>query len=271
MGKNQTALITLLRKISQVFFGLAIIVYGIQQFIYGNFRNVQLPPWQYNLPGLIIIAYLTGVLMLTGGLAIIFTKSGKQASLIIGITFFSFCLFFHVPYELFSDPNKIYHLGLWDSTLKELALAGGAFVVAQSFHETPLPKILSNKYMKSLASLGTIFFCTTMIAFGIAHFLYIQYVQVMVPAWIPDHIFWAYFGGVALIAAGVSIALDIQKKKVALLLGLMLLLWFVMLHVPGAIANPSINRGNLVASAFDALAFSATAFLIALNSKISPA
>jgi hypothetical protein len=45
----------------------------------------------------------------------------------------------------------------------------------------------------------------------------------------------------------------------------MIFLWFVLLHIPRAIADPFTNNGNEVASAFDALAFSGIAFLIALE------
>jgi hypothetical protein len=36
-------------------------------------------------------------------------------------------------------------------------------------------------------------------------------------------------------------------------------------HIPRAISHPFIDRGNEVSSVFDALAFSGTAFLIALT------
>jgi hypothetical protein len=47
----------------------------------------------------------------------------------------------------------------------------------------------------------------------------------------------------------------------------MLFLWFWLVHIPGAMANPGVDRGNLVSSAFDALAFSGTAFLIAVGRR----
>lgn len=40
----------------------------------------------------------------------------------------------------------------------------------------------------------------------------------------------------------------------------MLLLWFVILHIPRAIADPAIEKGNEITSVFQALAFSGIAF-----------
>ncbi len=52
-----------------------------------------------------------------------------------------------------------------------------------------------------------------------------------------------------------------------MLLGIMLFIWFVILHIPRAIADPNIDKGNEVTSVFEALAFSGVAFLIAFMPK----
>ena len=259
-------------KICRAFYGIAIVVYGCQQLYFGNFRNVQLPPWQYQIPALNVVAYLTGAGLIIAGIAIIFERGARNASLILGGVFLLLCCFVHVPYELISEPNKSYHLGLWESTLKELALAGGAFVVAGSFDEVPI-NVQQNiiiKIFEKLIPYGAIFFSITITSFGIAHFMYVDAIATMVPAAVPDHIFWAYFAGVALIGSGVFIILNIRKKTIAALLGTMIFLWFIFLHMPNAIAHPTANRGNELASAFDALAFSGTAFLITLTANKRP-
>jgi len=261
---------TYIIKTSRLFYGIAIVVNGIQQFIYGNFRRVQLPPWQYYLPALNYIAYLTGAGLIGAGASIIFNVRARNVSLILGGIFLLLCCLVHVPYELISEPNKSYHLGLWENTLKELALAGGAFVVAGSYNESqPKPESVLIKSLEKMIPLGSVFFSITIVSFGISHFMYEKFIEPMVPSWVPDHTFWTYFSGTALIGAGVCIILDIRKRKVAALLGTMLFLWFWMVHISGAMANPEIDRGNLVSSAFDALAFSGTAFLIAAGRRSS--
>ncbi|MDQ6903058.1 MAG: hypothetical protein M3139_08615, partial [Bacteroidota bacterium] len=81
--------------------------------------------------------------------------------------------------------------------------------------------------------------------------------------WIPGHVFWTYFAGVALAGAGVCIALKFKLKLIGLLLGIMLFIWFVILHIPRAIADPYVDKGNEVTSVFEAFAFSGIAFVIA--------
>jgi uncharacterized membrane protein YphA (DoxX/SURF4 family) len=102
-----------------------------------------------------------------------------------------------------------------------------------------------------------------LIAFGIDHFLYTEFVAPLVPGWIPGHVFWTYFGAVALIGSGVCIMFKIKVRLVSILSGIMLFLWFVILHIPRAIADPNIEKGNEITSVFQALAFSGIAFVIA--------
>jgi hypothetical protein len=47
----------------------------------------------------------------------------------------------------------------------------------------------------------------------------------------------------------------------------MLFLWLVLLHIPRAIAEPYVAKGNEITSVFEALAFSGIALGIALLQK----
>ena len=257
-------------RTSRYFYSTALIVFGLQQFYFGTFRDVLFPAWQSSLPLLPVWAYIFGIFLITAGMAIIFEKRAKEVFLILGGIFLVFFLLAQIPYELFSQPNHIYHLGLWTNPLKELAYAGGAFVIAGTYKNENINLQNTNALftiLEKLIPFGSIFFCITMISFGIAHFMYADFVAKMVPVWFPDHPFWTYFAAVALIGSGICIVLNIRRKIMAFLLSLMIFLWFVMLHLPNAFANPTMDRGNELASAFDALLFSGTALAIAFGLK----
>jgi uncharacterized membrane protein YphA (DoxX/SURF4 family) len=72
---------------------------------------------------------------------------------------------------------------------------------------------------------------------------------------------------VALIGSGIAIILKIKLRIIATLLGIMIFLWFIFLHIPRAIAQPFVDKGNEVTSAFSALAFCGIAFVIAGSKK----
>ncbi|MGH2563434.1 MAG: hypothetical protein ACRDE5_02905 [Ginsengibacter sp.] len=255
-------------KAGRIFYGIGIAGIGVQQFIYSDFRPVILPQWPSWIPWLTVWAYLAGAALVIAGVIIIFSKNARLTSLILGIAFLLFFFAFHVTYQLFVSPYD-FHIGSWTDALKELAFSGGAFVLAASYPEDKLQTVKSSSvnFLNNFIPFGIIFFSIMMIVFGCDHFIYTQFVATLVPGWIPGHVFWTYFAGVALTGAGVCIMFKFKLKLVGLLLGIMLFIWFVILHIPRAVADPYIDKGNEVTSVFEALAFSGIAFLIACMPK----
>jgi len=252
-----------LSKIGRLFYGLCIAIFGINQMVFADFRNVILPPWPSWRASPGIWAYLAGAVLIGAGIAIILDKKRRVVALVLGGVLLALVVFWHLPYMLFVFPHHLWHLGVWTDAGKEMALAGGAFVVAGSFPNEKGNKSSLVKALETLVPLGRVLFSITMIAFGIDHFLYTDFVAHLVPRWIPGSIFWTYFSGVALIGSGIAIIFKIKLRVVALLQGTMIFLWFILLHVPHAIANPDVGKGNEIVSAADALAFSGIAFILA--------
>ncbi|QMW04858.1 hypothetical protein [Spirosoma foliorum] len=251
-------------QIGRSFYAIALFVYGCQQIYFGNFRDVFFSVYQQHLPFLKVFAWLFGLYLIITGILLVLPSVGKKAALLLGAVWLSLLLGTHMTYELISEPNKLYHLGLWTAPLKELALAGGAFVIAYSF-ETPLTGRLA--VLEKIMPYGNLFFLYTITSFGISHIIYADFLANTVPDWMANHLFWINLTGIALIASGIAIILGIRIRIIALLLSLMIFLWFWLVHVPGALSNPVANRGNLLASAFDALAYSGVALLIGLTMK----
>ena len=249
-------------KAGRLFYGIAMAAIGIHQLFYSRFCLMLFPPWPAQIPGTAIFAWIGSLVLIGASVAIILEKNTRTVSLFLGSALLVLFCFSYVPYEIFIDPYSK-HLGTWVNPLKELAFSGGAFAVAGSY---PQGLKKTQSFVRSLEifiPFDRIFFSITMISFGIGHFLYAQYVQKLVPDWISGHYFWTYFAGAALIASGVAIILKIWLKPAAILLGIMVFLWFISLHIPRAIAMPLLDNGNEVTSAFSALAFSGTAFVIA--------
>ncbi len=244
-------------RASRAFYGAGIAGIGVQQFIYSGFRPMLLPFWPSSVPGHTIWAYIVGAVLILAGILIALSKA-RTIAIGLGIFFLLLFFVFHVYYQVFLNPYG-FQLGLWTNPLKELAFSGGAFIVAASY---PEEKFLVNN--KLLFTLGRIFFAIMLITFGIAHFVYIDFVKVLVPGWIPEPVFWTYLAAVALIGTGVCFLLNIKLRLVGMLAGIMLLLWVILLHIPRAITYPDMQKGNEITSVFQALAFSGISFLIAL-------
>lgn len=255
-------------KMGRLFFGLGIVAYGLQQLVILDFRPQILPGFPSWAHTITIFPIITGVAMIAAGIVISGSIRVKEnlrmkAALCLGFYFFALILLGHIPYLLFVYPHKLSHLGSWGDLLKGLAFSGASFTVAGSFLYDPIEHRQKNdldSLVKKLMPVGRLFYCTTIILFGCNHFVYD--ISFMVPHWFVVQAFWSYFGGAALIAAGTAILFKIFLKPVALLLALMLFLWFILLHAPGAMADPYVGRGNLIVSAFDALLFCGTALVL---------
>ncbi len=90
----------------------------------------------------------------------------------------------------------------------------------------------------NLVRFGSLFFAVPLAVFGMQHFALYDSVKFGVPAYMPGRFFWAYLVGAALIAACLSILTDIHADLAALLVGIMLLLFVLMVHLPNLITNP---------------------------------
>ena len=257
-----------LQYTGRLFYSLGIIAYGIQQIIIKDFRPQIVPGFPAWVHEWSIFPILSGLLMVGVGLLLtgwlnVRAIIRKRLFLYVGFYFLILLLISHLPYLLFVYPHKLSHLGSWGDALKGLAFSGGAFIMAGSWSNEYYAFTSHDAFeanLEKLIPLGRLFYCTTIILFGCNHFVYD--ISGMVPNWFGPQTFWSYFGGAALIGAGTAILLQIWLKPVSLLLATMLFLWFVLLHIPNAIANPYAGRGNAIVSAFDALVFCGTALVI---------
>ena len=91
----------------------------------------------------------------------------------------------------------------------------------------------------ALPVLGRVFVSATLAAFGAGHLVAAQIIGGMVPTWIPWHVFWAYFVGLALCAAALSIVFMRGVQWSAPLLGIMFFVFVLSMHVPLVVAHPT--------------------------------
>ena len=242
--------------IGRVFFAVSMIASGLQQLIHQDFVRLvpKLPSW---IPASSMWAILSGALLVAAGLAVLFERKRVPAAILLG-TFFAVVLLLYVP-GVFDNPGAGY---TWTNPCKTLALLGGAVVLATL--PDPLKAAQPSSRVGSLewaSRLSAVLFGLFFVVGGIQHFVYVDFVMTLVPAWIPPSPrFWAYFTGIALVAGGVGINFRPTASLAAILSGIMVFLWVVLLHIPRALAA-SHDPGE-TSAIFEALALSGTAFLM---------
>ena len=119
-----------LRRIGQVVFGICAIVFGGAHFVYMNLTEPLVPKWLP--PSQLFWAYATGVAHIIAGIAIATGIRGRLAGLLLALMYASFQPLVHIPMLLANPANHFE----WCENAINLALAGAAWVIADSFGKT---------------------------------------------------------------------------------------------------------------------------------------
>jgi uncharacterized membrane protein len=243
-----------LYKSGRYFYALAIIAFGMIQFVTGNFMSAFLPIFD-GLPGRSFFLYFISTLFVAGGLLMFRARSSRRMALLLG---FLFSLFFFYPHlvRLFSD---LHNGGNWAVVAETLAFCGGAFIIAGDYSNSAAVENNEPLFPKLLRA-GRILLALALLIVGIQHFMFAGFLASLITAWIPFKLFWAYFVGVAFLATSVSLLLNIETRLACTLLGFMFLFWVIFLHAPRVIADP--YKEPEWTSLFIALGFSGIFFTI---------
>lgn len=232
---------------------------GLMHFFYLNFPWVVIPDFPAWLPLRLLWIFAIGLALTVAGICILFNLKGRAVAAWTGVGLLTLVVIAHLPNQLAGQYAGV--LGAWTNALKEMALAGGAWIAALSLTDgdSRLPA-----WLERALPAGRYMFGAMLAIFGLDHFLYPQFVASLIPSWIGAQMFWTYFAGSALIAGGIGIMVPCVARIAALLTGAMIFLWVLMLHIPRAIADPYTNVGNEWASVWEALAFSGMALMLAV-------
>ena len=88
-----------------------------------------------------------------------------------------------------------------------------------------------------IVALTNVCFAVPLAVFGAEHFALGNAMIGLVPPYMPLRLSWIYFVGVALIIASLSIATKIQVRWSGLLFAIMMFLFVLMIHLPGAVKS----------------------------------
>jgi uncharacterized membrane protein YphA (DoxX/SURF4 family) len=126
-GNNRSKLINTLNQLSflgKYFFGIMLIIFGIDHFLYVDFVKTLVPVW---IPGNVFWTYFAAIALIGSGLAIIINFKIKTISLLLGAMLFLWLILLHIPraitMDTSKDPNEIV------SVFECLAFSGVAFLL----------------------------------------------------------------------------------------------------------------------------------------------
>ncbi len=228
-----------LTRFGRLLFAIAMAAFGFQYLGHALLAGpVPGPPWS---PGRPLWAYaIAMVLIIVAAVCIASAKKMLLAAALLAILLLLRALLVFAPRLI----AHVHDPGPWTSGFELLAMCGAALVLAGT-----------------LIWLGRFLFAISLLVFGTQHFLYARFIATLLPAWIPWHLFWAIFVGVAFVAAALSMVARQHAGLAATLLGLMFFLWVFVLHLPRVVA--AAHNGNEWTSMFVALAMCGAAWVVA--------
>ena len=246
-------------SVGRSFFALALLGLGAEHFVYGEFVTGRAPGWPDRLPGKLVWVYGSGVLVMLAGLAVLARRWGRPAALGLGVLVFTWAFLRHLPIVVADSLLA----GSWTRAGKALTIVGGAFAMAATL--PPLPGATTQGWQRfvnatdAFVRLGQFSVASFLIVAGMQHFVFLEFVATLIPAWIPgDPIWWSRFAGVALIAGGLGLLYTRTAAPTALVMGLMIFSWFWIVHLPRV--HTSVSDGIAL---FEALAVSGIALVVA--------
>ncbi|HEY6764245.1 MAG TPA: hypothetical protein VI386_05690 [Candidatus Sulfotelmatobacter sp.] len=234
-------------RFGQLLFAVAILEFGVENFVCAHLGlGVRGVPWFPVNPWL---GYAIGIAFLLAGLCIAANLGARFSEMLLGIFFLLLAVFRTIPGAV-AQPLD---LSIRTVVFETISLGSAALMLSGIVPAAPSFSAGWKNVADVLIKTSPCLFAISLIVFGITHFLVAQFIATLIPAWIPAPLFLAYFTGAALVAAGISVAVNWMARWATTLLGAMFLFWFLFLHLPRIMSPPRSHDPDEWSSAFIAL------------------
>jgi uncharacterized membrane protein YphA (DoxX/SURF4 family) len=220
--------------IGHLLFALGLAGLGVLSLFSGDFPYVwePVPLW---VPGREVLAHLSGLLLLACGIALLIKRTAGPAASVLAVYLLGWVLVLQAP-RAAHDPGN---MGMWLGVAESSVLFSGGWILAALLAgpqtRARMPFLTGEGAMR----IARILFGLACLPLGLSHFVYSAGTAGMIPAWIPAHLGFAYFTGLCHFAAGLGVLLGVFPRLAATLEAVMISLFVLLLHIPGAAAEPT--------------------------------
>lgn len=239
--------------VGKILYAAAMTIFGMECLVFSQFVTGLQPVPASAIPAL-PWTWVNGIFLIIAGLGLSMKSTARIGALSLAGLLFLSVLLFHLPLLVANPAFQA------DDSFHALAIVAGALILAAQSRGSPPIGGAWDRLLARGGQLGRIAFGLCSIGHGVMHFVFFKFTADFIPAWIPQHEFWAAATGVAQIAAGLAILGRVLARLAAILLGLMYGSWVLIVHLPRVMANPTSHIEWT--SIFIALSLSATALLV---------
>ena len=219
-------------SVGHAFFAGTMIALGILGLIQGDFA----PVWQpvpREFPAREALAWLCTFVSLAVGVGLLWQRTAALAARVLVVYSLLWLLAFKARFIITAPTVPV----SYETFAETAVMLAGAWVLYAWFgNEWDARRLGFAIGARGLRSARAVY-GLALIAFGIAHFAYVELTASLVPGWLPWHLAWAYFTGATYIAAGVAILIGISARLAALLSALQIGLFTLLVWVPIVVAG----------------------------------
>jgi uncharacterized membrane protein YphA (DoxX/SURF4 family) len=214
-------------RIGRLLFALGFIALGVESLLLGT-PVMRLEYWPKNYPDAALLGYVSGALVLIGGVALLVPRFAQWGARLLALIALVWVITLHLPHLI----PTLTHGDYWSGTAETFAVFGAAWVLMAL-----APPGALNRIAALGIPYGRICFGLSLFVFGAMHFIYHDFTASFIPAWIPFRPFFAIATGVAHCAAGLAILSGVLGRLAATLAGIMYGSWGLILHIPRALLH----------------------------------
>jgi len=214
---------------------LGLLGIGVLALVYGDFALVWQPvaPW---FPGRTALAYLTGALEVATAIGLLFRATSRWAVRILlpGVVLWQLL---KVP-DLFAAPTvEGSYLSFGETAI---LLAGAWTLFAKLADLAPGSPFAFLTTARSLR-LARLYLGIWIIPIGLSHIVYHEATVLLIPAWIPNRLFFAYLTGAGQIASGLGLLFNVLPRAAAYAEAAQLWIYTFLLWIPAVLYGPSAD------------------------------
>ena len=238
-------------------FAIGMIGLGTLALVYGDFALVWQPvaPW---VPGRTVLAYGSGLLMLLGGVGLLFRATSALSARIL-FPYLILWLLLKVPALVVAPTTEAVWLGFGEIAV----LLAGGWVLFATLAGLRERSTLTFATGDNGIRIARTVFALSVVPIGLSHLVYGKETAAFVPAWLPFQIGWAYLTGVGQIACGICVLFSIYPRVAATTEAVMLSSFTLLVWGPAILAAPTTRLPWT--AFFISWAITASAWVIANN------
>ncbi|MFY9631988.1 MAG: hypothetical protein WAJ94_10330 [Candidatus Cybelea sp.] len=214
----------------RIVFGASAVLFGVIALMWHDAETWQTLIKIWTLPFGVLLGNILMIAQIAGGLALIFPRGLRAASVTLGIVYLLFSLTC-IP-DIVAAPRAYEHYG---SFFEQFSLLCGAVaLIAMSGSNAARSAALAQA-----ARIGLGF---SAISFTLAQIFYLRFTAELVPRWIPpNQMFWAVLTTIAFAVAAAAILVNRRTRLAIRLMSVMIALFGVLVWVPLLISHPQAH------------------------------